>query len=253
MKELGIQLWSVRHALKDTYEGILDRIVEFGYRTVQPAGYPGTTVEQAAAWYRERGLSVRSVHSALPVGQDRDRVVHETQALGCRDVIVSRGQEQFKTIDSVRRVCDELNEAAESAAKAGLDIGYHNHWWEFSELVGSDKTGYDILVEHCSPSVFFELDAYWTLVGGADPVAVIESLGERCRYLHVKDGAGVRDEPNAAIGQGIMGWPAVMTAARRTDTLYVEFDRCDGDLLAAVKASAEYLIPLIDCGARNTK
>jgi len=241
VKELGVQLWSVRHLLERDYEGVLDGIVEFGYQAVEPAGYPGTTVEHAAAWYRSRGLTVPCVHSALPLGADEKRVLYEVEVLGCRKVIVSRGEQEFQTLDSVRHVCDELNEAAVTGAKEGIEIGYHNHWWEFADISEGGTSGFDILVENCDPAVFFELDTYWVLVGGADPVSVIRLLGERCRYLHVKDGPGTRGEPNVAVGRGVMDWPRVLTAAHYAGTAYVEFDRCEGDIMDALGESAENL------------
>lgn len=242
MKNLGIQLYTVRGAAKTDYRGILEKIVEFGYTAVEPAGYPGTTAQQAAAWYKEMGLSVPSVHSALPVGDNRDRVIAELRALGCRDLITGFGPKDFETLDAARRVCDAFNAAAKTAHAEGLRIGYHNHWWEFREIPGSDSTGYDMLIDGCDPAIFFELDTYWAKVGGSDPVEIIGRLGERCAYLHVKDGPGVRDVPNTAVGDGCMHWPSVFTAARHCSTIFVEMDHCATPILDAVRNSASYLI-----------
>lgn len=244
MKNMGVQLWSARETLKEDYRSGLKRIVDFGYTHVEPAGYGTVGVEQAKAMYDELGLAVESTHTKLPVGEDRDAVLHEMRVLACRDLIVSRARDLFATMEGARSVCAQLNEAAKVAAAEGLRVGYHNHWWEFHEIENSGTTGYDLLMGECDPQVFFQVDTYWVHMGGGDPIATMQQLGERCGYLHIKDGTATMGVPNVAIGEGVMDWSSVFAAAEKQahiDTVYVEFDRCEGDIMDALSASARFL------------
>ena len=44
-----------------------------------------------------------------------------------------------------------------------------------------------------------------------------------------------------AVGSGSMDIPAVVNAATSAEWLVVELDRCDTDMIAAVKGSIDYL------------
>jgi sugar phosphate isomerase/epimerase len=238
---IALQLYSVREELKEDYEGTMQKLADMGYLGVEPAGYPGTTPEAAAKVFQRLNLQVPSVHSALPTGESRDRVLSELETLGCQTVVSGRGADRFATEDLIKGVCDEFNEAAEVAAEEGLQVGYHNHWWEYQEVADTGKIGYEIMLEHLSPNVFFQIDAYWVQTGGQDPATVVDILGNRVKTLHLKDGPCDRDQPMQALGQGEMNYGEILRAAQNVEWLIVELDRVAGDMLEAVAESVTYL------------
>ena len=241
---IALALYSVRADLQRDFAGTLQAIAAMGYQGVETAGFPGSDVRTAARLFNDLGLTVCAAHSPLPVGERQNEVLDTLAALGCtRLVCPSQPAELFQSRDGVRRACDTLNEAHAVARAHGLSFGYHNHWFEFTELDG--QTAYQHLQACLAPEVFFEIDTYWALVGGQDPAALVASLGPRVPLLHLKDGPGVQKQPMLPLGQGVMDLPAVLAAAGdHPEWLIVELDEYAGEMLDAVRRSYDYLASL---------
>ncbi len=235
-KPIGVQLYSVREALAQDFEGVIRKIAAFGYQGVEPAGFPGTTPQAAADLFKSLGLQVPSAHSPLPVGEKRDEVLATMRILGCKYLVCAyQPAEEYQSVESTIAVCKRLNEANTIARDNGLTLLYHNHWWEYQPL-GSTYP-YKVMLEHLEPTIGFEVDTYWVKTGGLDPVAVINELGARVPLLHIKDGPGATDQPMLAVGEGAMDFPPILAAGSAAEWLIVELDRCATDMLTAVEMS----------------
>jgi sugar phosphate isomerase/epimerase len=238
----AIQLYTLRDELARDFSGTVEQVAALGYLGVETAGFPGTTPEAAARLFNDLGLAVAGAHVPLPLGPARQEALDALAALGCsRAVCAYMPPEQFKTVDSLRRVCDSLNEAHAVIAENGLTLGYHNHWWEFQEVEG--QLAHDWMREFLHPDIFFEIDTYWVKTAGRDPAASVRDLGGRAPLLHLKDGPAVQGRPMLPLGAGVMDIPAIVAAgAGSTEWLIVELDASEMDMLAAVKESYRYLI-----------
>jgi sugar phosphate isomerase/epimerase len=240
---LSVQLYSVRDLLAEDRDGVLRRIAGIGYGAVEhfqptndPKGFKAVT--------DDLGLTVSSVHAGV-LDDGADAVFEAVGVLGTDLVIVPAGfaHEDFTTSDGLHRIADTLNSVAERAAAHGLRLGYHNHWWEFEPRVEGDHA-LVTLAGLLAPEVFLEIDTYWAAVGGADVPAVLRTLGDRVRALHVKDGPVVKGEPHTAVGQGAMPVPEVLAAAPADVWRIVELDECATDMVDALAASHAYLTAL---------
>jgi sugar phosphate isomerase/epimerase len=240
---LALQLYTLREVMASDFEGVVRKVAEIGYAGVEPAGYPGTTVEAAAGLFRELGLGVPSAHLGLPVGDNAQQVIDDAGTLGTTRLISGRGAADFETVDGIKAVCDAYNEGAAAAAAHGLAVGYHNHWWEYLVVPGESRRGYEFMLEFLDDSVFFEIDTYWVATGGADPVAVLKEVGERAPVLHIKDGpADEAASDMVACGSGTLDFPAISEVTVDTAEWWiVELDRCATDMMTAVADSHRYL------------
>ncbi len=236
-KPIGVQLYSVREALAQDFEGVIRKIAAFGYQGVETAGFPGTTPQAAADLFRSLGLAVPSAHIALPLGDKQAEVLETMRILGAKYLVCPHiPADEYKTVESTIAVCKRLNEANKVARDAGLTLLYHNHWWEYQPL--GDTYPYKIMLERLDPTVGFEVDTYWAQVGGCDPVAVIKEMGTRAPLLHIKDGpADTRESPMVAVGEGKMDIASILEAGKAAEWLVVELDRCATDMLEAVGKS----------------
>ena len=235
-KPIGVQLYTVRDALAQDYEGVIRKIAGYGYQGVEPAGFPGTKPQAAADLFKSLGLQVPSIHSGLPLGDKRDEVMDVAKLLGVKYLVCPFiPAEEFKTVDSTIAQCKRLNEANAVIRDAGMTLVYHNHSWEYEPL--GETYPYKLMLEHLDPTIGFEVDTYWVTVGGQDVVSVINELGARVPLLHIKDGPGTKDDPMLAVGEGIMDFPAVLEAGKTAEWLIVELDRCATDMLEAVEKS----------------
>lgn len=237
---IGVQLYSLRDQLQNEFESTIAAIAEAGAEGVEPwAGLP-MPFEQAAAVFARSGLACPSIHLPLLAGDDRQRWLDASAALGVKTIVVPAiSPDQYTSLDGIKRAADDLNQSAEIARAAGFGYGYHNHWWEFQTVQG--RPALYQLAEMTAPDIIFELDLYWAQVGGLDPAQVVRDFGARSPLLHLKDGPAVSNEhAMVACGEGNVDLPAAM-AASSAPWGFVELDRCDTDMLEAVVASLRYL------------
>jgi sugar phosphate isomerase/epimerase len=236
----ALQLYTVREQLATDRAGILKRVADFGYGSVEPFGITndpqGLRADLDAA-----DLSVCSVH-AMPVGDGAEAVIGAAHTLGADTVIVPYlPPPRFADADGVRGIAAELNEASARLAGQGLRLGYHNHDFELSSLVDGTPA-LEVLADQLDDAVLLEVDTYWAAVGGQDVPALLGRLGDRVRYLHVKDGPIVdREDFMTAVGSGRMPVAEILAASPSATWHVVELDRCATDMLTAVGDSLAWL------------
>src|SRR4029077_2391191 len=120
------------------------------------------------------GLTSPSTHIGLPNTDEEWKPIFDTSvAMGIHYVVVpSVSREYSKSGDGWKKLATRLNAAGELAKKSGLRIGYHNHDAEFAIVDGAP--GYDTLMAGIDPKlVDMEIDLYWAVKAGQDPLAMI--------------------------------------------------------------------------------
>jgi sugar phosphate isomerase/epimerase len=104
------------------------------------------------------------------------------------------------------------------------------------------RHGLEVLADQLSDGVVLEVDTYWAKVGGADVPALLKRLGDKVRYLHVKDGpAAAKEDAMTAVGGGVMPVAQILAANPAVEWHVVELDRCDTDMVQALADSYTYL------------
>ena len=245
MSPLAVQLYSVREQAAVDRRAVLRRIAEIGYDAVEPYD-PQVDPVGLAADLEEAGLSVCSVHAPL-LDERRASVLAAAAVIGADTVIVPMAPaEWFADRGGLELAARTINEAAVEAADHGLRLGYHNHWWELEQQVDG-RPALEVLAELLAPEVFLEVDIYWAATGGVDPSALLARLGERVRYLHVKDGPATKEGPMTAVGAGSV--PIVNALTTAPDAVrIVELDHCATDMVEALADSHAYLTGLVATG-----
>ncbi len=237
---IALQLYSIRKDAEKDYESAVRKVAAMGYTAVETAGFPGSTPEKAARLFQELGLTVTSAHVPLPVGPNQQKVLETMQALGKPVLVCTQiGPKDVETLETIKGLCDRLNEGYEIAHANGLAYALHNHWWEFGQVEG--RLVHDIMLEQLAPGVLFEIDTYWTSVAGVDPARVIQKLGQRAPLLHIKDGPMLKGQPQTALGEGKMDFGPILAAAQPGAWQVVELDECATDMMEAVQKSYTYL------------
>jgi sugar phosphate isomerase/epimerase len=239
---LSVQLYTVRDALTTDLRGTLRRLADIGYTDVEAFGF----VDRADA-LREAldaaGLRSPSGHARLlDAGeQDLERIFHASVTVGLGTLIDPHIDEaRWTTREDVEAIARELSALAPRAADHGLVLGYHNHAFEFSNRIDG-VSAYEVFADALSDDVVLELDTYWAKVGGDDPVAVLQRLGDKVQFLHVKDGDGSHDDKKqVAVGNGVMPIREIVAAAPDAQHV-VELDDHEGDVMQAVADSYTFL------------
>jgi sugar phosphate isomerase/epimerase len=237
--QLAVQLYTIREALKADADAALTRLAAIGYRNVELFDMVGFGRPLAEALDRA-GLRAVSAHQSL-VGKDVEAVCAAAADFGVRLVIDPWvDPDRWTTVDGIAGVAADLADAAHVAARHGITVGYHNHWFELEQRFDG-RSGLEVLADRLPPEVVLEVDTYWAAVGGEDPAALLGRLGSRVVALHLKDGPVTRDTTaQVPVGQGAMRVPAIVAAA--PDALrVVELDDSELDRFDALEQSRDYL------------
>lgn len=240
---IAVQIYSVREAMNADFEGTIRKLADFGYRALEVAALPESiSTTQAKALFDDLGMTVTSAHSPLPNRDNASEIIDTLRTLGSPYLVCPwlDPDPYFIDLDGVKKACNLLNEAYVTVQAHGLTLAYHNHWFEMNIIDG--KPAYQHMLDLLEPAIAFELDVYWTQVGGQDILTVMKDLEGRLPLLHVKDGPADKIESNmTAVGDGVLDMPAVLSASA-SDWHVVELDRCDTDMLEAIKKSYDYLV-----------
>ncbi len=229
--KIGLQLYSLRNQFQKDVPGTLDEVKAFGFRNVELAGTYNLTPEQFKQQLDARGLVAVSGHFAYErYRDDVEGVAHDAQILGLKYCgcawIPHAGAFDEKTC---REAADVFNRAGEALAKHGLKFFYHTHGYEFQPF--QDGTLFDLLMHETNPKyVNFEMDVFWIVHPGQDPVKLLNEYGKRWQLMHVKgmrEGTptglltGSSDVTNdVAVGQGKIDYVPILKAAKKAGVKY---------------------------------
>jgi len=218
IERIGLQLYTVRDAMKTDFAGTIAKVAATGYKEVEFAGYFGHSPKDVGALLDKNGLSAPSCHVGYSVVENKwPETIEAAQIVGHRYIICpSIEEKQRDEPGGWKRAADLFNKAGEASKKAGIQLGYHNHTFEFApaDSLGG-KLPYDFLLTETDPSlVVMELDLCWISVGGKDPLAYFEKYPGRFPLVHVKD--WVKD-PNSPSGYKLANGEFVKYGGRMAD------------------------------------
>jgi sugar phosphate isomerase/epimerase len=238
---LGLQLYTLRREMAQGVDATLARVAEIGYSEVEFAGYFGRSLAEIRRGVASAGLSAPAAHVDMnAVLMDWPNTLDVANTIGHQYLIVpSVPREMSVTLDHWRAVADIFNRAAAEARGAGIQFAYHNHASELLPIDG--QIPFDLLCEQTDPDlVQIELDLFWMVHGGGDPMAFFERWPGRVPMVHVKDrtAEGVMTE----VGAGAIDWEEIFGARALAGIrhYFVEHDEPE-DGFASVSDSFDYL------------
>ncbi len=237
---IALQMYTLRDDAEKDFAGTLQKVAGIGYAAVELAGHGGLSVRELSSLLADNHLQVAGSHVALDVLEsDLPRVIDEALALGNRHVVVPYlGDDRRGSADGYRKVAETLNGLGETLQRSGLTLCYHNHDFEFRPL-DTGQMGEDILLDGTDALlVKAEVDSYWVLKAGLDPVAFLQKHTGRVPLLHLKD-MDPADGSFAPVGTGSLPLDALVAAApdAGVEYLIVEQDVCKGPAIEAVTLS----------------
>ena len=224
MVKTAINLYSVRELDEPLLE-VLDRVADAGYDGVQFSGGLGDAdPADVVAKLEETGLEPTGAHVGIEELEDDLAGAHDLYAetLGCPSAVVPYLDEShFDSAVTVEETAARIAALAENAASEHeWPVHYHNHVHEFVEVDGT--MAFNRFAE-LAPEVGIELDVGWALVGGEDPVGLIERYADRISMLHMKDMA-VETEDFREIGEGDVDMQACADAAREATVEWLIYE-----------------------------
>ena len=222
---LGLQLYSLRDQFAKDVPGTLDKVRDMGFKNVELAGTYDIAPEKFKKELDARGL--RAVSGHFPYERFRDDlagVVKEAKTMGFEYA----GCAWFPHGDALdeptcRQAIEVFNKAGEALAKENIKFFYHTHGFEFQPH--GQGTLFDLMMEETQPKfVNYEMDVFWVVYGGQDPVKLLQKYGDRFQLTHLKgmkDGtptglhaAPVNGTSDVALGTGKIDYAPILRAAK---------------------------------------
>jgi sugar phosphate isomerase/epimerase len=234
------------------------------WKTITPAlgfsgsGYFGLSAKEVKNIFQENGMTTPAIHTDLiTLQKNMDALGEAGHLLGFEYVgLPLIPAENRKNLDDYKKTADEFNKIGEQAKKVGLKFSYHNHGYGLKEIDG--VTPLKLIFEKTDPKlVFFEMDLFWTVAGGADPVDYLKSYPGRYRLMHVKNMkekkqfSGDGGDSNQWIelfpymttaGEGVLDMKSIIDAAQKSGVnhFFVEQDMVANPEIE-LKKSFDYL------------
>ena len=251
-KNIGLQLYSIRDSIMKDVPAAIAKVGKMGYKFVEPAGYGDGKLygmEPAAfkALCQSNGLTILSSHvgQVVPDSANYEKTMAWWDA--CIDAHVAAGAKYlvqpfmgsgaYNSLDTLKMYCDYFNKIGEKCKAKGIQFGYHNHDKEFSTKLNG-QTIYDFMMANTDPSkVTFEMDLYWAVVGGANPVDYFNKYPGRIQLWHIKDKYEIG-------GKGtMMDFKSIWAAAAKSGMKYgiVEIEEYNFDQFTSCQKSLDFL------------
>ncbi len=261
IEAIGVQLYSVRDIIEQDVKGVLRQLADMGYKEIE--AYPGSKghffgfePKEFGDMISGMGMTLISSHVGSGTRSGKADSWRQATLLTRFDELAAKaaetGQEYLtcswmdeslrKTSEDLAKTAELFNKTGEICKKSGLQFAYHNHAFEY-EKVG-DTMIYDYMLENTDPDlVKWELDMYWVVAGGQDPITYLKKYPNRFPLGHVKDMDKTNKENNTELGKGSIDYKEILKVAKENgmEHFLVEQETYTNSSIESVKEDYQYL------------
>jgi len=250
LKDYGIQLWTVKKDLPHDPKGVLKQLAGFGYTQIESfedkklGMFWGMSPSEFKSYVDSLGMKAVSSHFNDVYKDSFNQKAVDAGTAGLKFLILP-SEAGAKTVDDYKRLANRFNECGEICKNNGLRFGYHNHDEIFKPI--NNQVPMDILLENTGKeNVVFEIDLYWAVTAGVDPLAYMKKYEGRFKLCHVKDRIKNTKQHDASciLGEGSIDYSKMLPDAKQLGMEYfiVEQERYDNTTpMESAKADAQYM------------
>ena len=244
-KPIAVQMYTLFNA------GSLDQqlkiVHDAGVQSVETLGTQNVSTLELNRLLDKYSIKVISSHVPLAeLRNDLDGLVAFNRSTGNTTLVLPYLDEKNRPTDAAGWIAlgQELGRISKQLRDKGMRLAYHNHDYELIDFHG--KTGLELLFAAAGPDLQSELDLAWVARAGLDPVVMLGKLRGQVFAVHAKDNAPkgqAEDEGGfAALGQGVLDWPAILPAAAAAGVQWyiIEHDQ-PRDPAKVIQTGADYL------------
>lgn len=245
----GLQLYTLRDDMAKDPKAVLKQVASDGYKQIEsfegPKGiFWGMTNKEFKSYMDDLGMTIVSSH--CNIDKDFEQKADQASAIGMKYLLCPWIGLQ-KNLDDYKKAAEKFNQRGEVCKKAGIRFGYHNHDYGFIAVDGQFPQ--DIIMQNSDPSlVDFEMDIYWVVTAGQDPIHWLEKYPNRFRLCHIKDrrkdAAPSERDAFTVLGTGKIDFPKILKVGEKKglDYFIAEQDQSFNlKPLEAAKENADYL------------
>lgn len=255
-KRYGMQLYTVRNDISKNLAGTLQYVAKAGYSQIELFGFNGKTFfgktpKEFKGMFDENKLTAPSGHYSLhPTAYDGKTdewklSIEAAVTMGNKYMVIPWLDDKHRSTEDFKKLAGIINIYAELTKAAGMKLAYHNHDFEFGKM-DDGKTYYEFLLTQTDPKmVHFEMDLYWVIYAGHNPVDWFEKYPGRFTMWHVKDMTTNKkgEKESTQVGDGTIDF-ASLFAQRKLSGLKYAFMEQEAYTMPeeqCIKRSIEYM------------
>ena len=244
----GLQLYTLRDDLPKDPKGVLKQVADFGYKQIEgyegPQGmFWGMSNTEFKRYLDDLGLTMVASH--CNINENFERKAEEAAAIGMK-YLISPYLGAKDNMEFYKQAARTFNERGETCKKVGMRFAYHNHDYSFKPVEG--QLPQDVMMQMTSPDlVDYEMDIYWVVAAGQDPIEWFNKYPNRFKLCHVKDRLDVpltEHDASTILGKGTIDFPKIIEAGKQKGLEYfiVEQEAYAGTTpIQSTKENAEYM------------
>lgn len=249
IKKQGVQLYSVRDDMNKDLAGTIQKVAGIGYKEVELAGYRegkfyGKTPKEFQKLLKDNGLKAISGHvSTAVLRSSLDQMIDDCMTVGQKFIVCPFTTPQERsTLDDFKKLVELFTKTGEACKKAGVSFAYHNHAFEFDKVEG--QMLFDYLLDNIPANLMnMEIDLFWAVKAGVNPLNYFEKYPKRFPLWHVKDMDNTEKKEFTEVGNGTIDFKPIFQNASKAGMkhFFVEQDVCKRPPLESIKMSFDYL------------
>lgn len=250
----GLQLYSLRDVIPADPRGVLKQVADFGYKHIEsyegPSGiFWGMSPADFKTYMDELGMKIVASH--CNINENFEQKVADAASIGTEYLICPWIGPQ-ESIEAYKVFADQFNRCGEICNAAGIKFAYHNHAYTFEKM--DDQYPQDVLLQSTDPNlVEFELDIFWLIVAGLDPIEELKKHSGRYTLSHIKDMEIGTEQGNGdsscTLGTGSINYPEIIEVTKQHGMkhLIVEQEKYVGTTpLDSARENARYMNNLLN-------
>ena len=253
IKEISLQIYTARYF--KPYEGIIKFLSEQGMNKVEL--FEVDAFRETKEILDKYNMISPSTHMGFSALDNIDLIINSLKQSEITTAIVPSpvGKPGGKFSSLFDKSEEEWNDFGKSLSSHvqvfednGINLGYHNHSFEFNPLP-SGKMPIECILDH-NENLKFEIDLGWVVAGNADPIYWIKKYSSKIIACHLKDFISkdldlIDHDSQCAIGDGFINWNEVLTEVKKTNCNIFCLEHDDPeDYKEYVKKSLNFLTTL---------
>ena len=256
---VGLQLYTIRDAMTADALGTLKKVSDLGYKNLELASYSngkfyGFAPKEFKKIITDLGMEAISSHSAVEskgITIETAKIMADAHAqLGVKYCIQPWIEPVDRTIEKYKKMIGDWNKVGKIMKEVGIQFGYHNHNFEFANINGVVPYFDVFLPEMDKDLITMEIDLFWTIKAGHNPVDIFNKYPGRFQIFHLKD-AYTKEAPffvpksvdMAPVGAGITDFKPIIAAGQiagmkhlvvEQDCSFTDIRTCIGNLTSKI-------------------
>ncbi len=234
---VGLQLYSIRDAMTEDVAGSLKKVSDLGYKNIEMASYAdGKFYDMAPKEFRkiveDLGMKIISSHTSVEAegitAASAQKMADAHAEIGVKYCVQPWIEEKDRNVEKYKRMIADWNKVGQIMKNVGIQFGYHNHNFEFLPTNGMVPY-YDIFMKEMDADLItMELDCFWSVKAGQDPVKMFDKYPGRFQLLHFKDMAAKVEKPFftvdkddiTSVGAGLIDYKRIYNARKKAGMKY---------------------------------